>query len=153
MWRFISFVSIAILCFCLGTSTSNAVQSKQKDGVQPLSIGELEPKLDKKEVTIKFTVAKLEGVAQLYKEGQAPTFVIETESDKQENRLSVWIEGELANVLDRLEMGYLQDNQLKAGTTVVATGMIRVHTTDSHLFLFSITKWQNFRILPSTKKK
>ena len=150
MGRISGFGLVALLCVCL-MSVSNAVEPQHGDAVQPISIADLDPKLDGKEATVKFTVTKLEGVAQLRVGGQAPTFVIETDFGKQENRLSVWIEGELANVLDRLEMSFLQENQLKAGTTIVAKGMLRVHTMDSQLYLLSITKWQNFRILPSLK--
>jgi hypothetical protein len=116
-------------------------------------ISDLEPKLDGKDITIKFTVTGLDGIAQRVKVGQAPSFAIETDSGKHENRLTVWIEGELANVLDRLQMGAFQENQLKVGTTIVATGALRVHKSDSHVFLFSVTQWKNFRILPSKEMK
>lgn len=67
-------------------------------------IGDLEPKLDGKEITVKFSITGVDGIAQRVKEGQAPSFAIETESGKHKNQLSVWIEGELANVLDRMQM-------------------------------------------------
>jgi primosomal replication protein N len=149
MGRVIGYIMVALIYSGFGMSSGIADPSPQKDVPQPMLIADLQPKLDGKEVTIKFTVAALDGIAQLTKEGQALSFLIETESGTQENRLSVWVEGELANVLENLQMSYLQENQLKVGTTIVATGVIRVHTMDSHLYFLSVTKWKNFRILPS----
>jgi hypothetical protein len=153
MKRVTSFVIVAMAFIWLGISRGSADPSPPKDVPQPMVISDLEPKLDSKEVTVKFTITGLDGIAQRAKEGQAPSFAIETDSGKQTNVLSVWIEGELANVLDRLQMSYLQENQLKAGTTVIATGKLTVHKTDPHLYFLSITKWQGFRVLPTMEEK
>ena len=153
MGRVAGFVMVALVCSGLGPPCGSADSPLQKDLPQPLFIGDLEPKLDGQEVTVKFTITALAGIAQRVKEGQAPSFAMETDQVKQKNVLSVWIEGELANVLDRLQMGYLQDNQLKAGTTVVATGKLSVHKVDSHLFFLSVTKWQDFRVLRTKEEK
>ena len=67
-------------------------------------------------------------------------------------RLSVWVVGELATVLDRLQMSFLQDNQPRKGTVIQATGKLGVHTMDSDLFLVEIDKWQNFKVLPQPKR-
>ena len=89
-------------------------------------------------------------VAQRWEPGQSPTFIIETEPGVgTENRLGVWIEGELTNILHRLLMGFLQENQLRNGTTILATGRLGVHTMDANCFFLEVSKWQNFRILPS----
>ena len=69
----------------------------------------LNPKMDGKSVTVRFTVSGLYGISQLSVPGQSPSFGIHTD----EKRLTVWIEGELANVLDRFQMRYLQSNQLQ----------------------------------------
>lgn len=117
MRRISGFVLVALLCVCLVSPKSIAVQSPHADVVQPIEIDNLDPKLDGTEATVKFKVSKLSGVSQSFKAGQSPTFVIETKSGKTANQLTVWIEGDLANVLDRLEMSFLQENQLKAGAT------------------------------------
>lgn len=153
MGRVIGCVLVALICNRLGLSSGVADPLPQIDVSLPMLIGDLQPKLDGKEVTIRFTITAVGGIAQLTKEGQAPSFAIKTDSGKHENRLSVWIEGELANVLDRLQMSFLQENQLKVGTTIVATGVVHVHTMDSHLYFFSVTKWTNFRILRSKEAK
>jgi hypothetical protein len=137
----------------LGALAGSTAMSSQNDVPEPLLIGDLEPKFDGKEVTIKFTVTKLDGIAQFTKEGQAPSFAIETERGNQKNMLSVWIEGELANVLDRLQMGAFQDTPLKAGTVIAATGKLTIHKSIPNQYFFSVTKWQGFRILPAKRDK
>lgn len=82
----------------------------------PIAIAKLDPMLDRKEVTIEFSVSELGGVAQLSVPGKAPAFVIEATSEHEEKDLTVWIEGELADVLDRLQLSYLGSNPLKKGT-------------------------------------
>lgn len=140
--------------FCwLGMSSSNADPSLQEEVQQPLVIGDLEPKLDGREVTIKFTIKGLDGIAQLTKEGQAPSFAIETDRSKQNNMLSVWIEGELANVLDRLQMSAFQENALKAETVIIATGKLTVHKTIPNQYFLNVNQWQRFRILPAKQDK
>ncbi len=125
-----------------------------KQGPKPILIRELEPKLDGKEVTVKFTIKELHGITQInLKEGQAGSFGFLTESDKHENRLDVWVEGELANVMDRLQMSIFQDNELKVGTTIVATGLLSVHKLERQSYHLSVTEGKNFRVLPSGKKK
>ena len=64
---------------------------------QAMAIAKLDPKLDRKEVTIRFSVSELGGVAQLSIPGKAPTFVIEATSEHERKDLTVWIEGELAD--------------------------------------------------------
>jgi len=76
----------------------------------PISIATLDPMLDQREVTVKFSVSDLGGVAQLSVPGQAPTFVIEATSEHNSKDLTVWIEGELANVLDRLQLSLCGSN-------------------------------------------
>lgn len=153
MRRIMGYFMVALVCGWLGISSGSADPPPQQDVSRPLLIDDLEPKLDGKEVTLKFTITRLDGIAQRAKKRQAPSFAIETDSGKHENRLSVWIEGELANVLDRLQMSYGQENPLKVGTTIVATGVVRVHKLDTHMYLFSVTQWENFRILPSRETK
>ena len=113
---------------------------------QALLVGDLEPRYDGKEVTIKFTVTELDGIAQRTKEEQAPSFAIETDGENQKNKLSVWVGGELANVLDRLQMGAFQDNALKAGTTISATGKLSVHKSIPNQYFLNVDKWQGFEI-------
>lgn len=153
MGRVTAFVMIAAVFSWLGMSLGSSDPLQQKDVPQPLVIGDLEPKLDGEEVTIRFTITGLDGIAQRAKEGQAPSFAIETDSGKQKNELSVWIEGELANVLDRLQMCAFQENQLKAGTAIIATGKLTVHKTSPNQYLFKVNKWQGFRILPTKQDK
>lgn len=144
-------ISLAVCWF--GISSSNAEPSPQENGPEPLVIGDLEPKLDGEDVTVKFTITELVGIAQRAKEGQAPTFAIETTSGNQKNKLSVRIEGELANVLDRLQMSAYQENALKAKTVVIATGNLTVHKTIASQYLLTVNQWQDFRILPSKQDK
>jgi hypothetical protein len=133
--------------------SGRAITAIQEDEQTPLLLNELAPELDGDEVTVKFTVAGLDGVAQLSIPGQAPSFAIETEKGKQNNQLSVWIEGELANVLDRLEMSAFQENSLKTGTVIVATGKLTAHRSNPDLYFLKINRWQDFRILPSKPKQ
>ena len=71
------------------------------------------------------------------------------------NTLSVWIEKELANVFDRFQMSYLQPNQLKKGSVIVATGKLKIHEdrSDGDLYMMSLKKWQTFRIMKPKKRK
>ena len=124
-----------------------------KNAAPPLLVVDLDPKLDGKEITVKFTVTGLDGISQLTKAGQAPTFAITSESAKQKNKLSVWVGGELANVLDRLQMSAFQDNRLKAGTVICATGKLTVHESIPNLYFLDVNKWQDFRILPVKEEK
>jgi hypothetical protein len=153
MLRVTGFLMAAAIIGWLGMPLRSADILSQTNDVQPLLVGDLEPKLDGKEVTVKFTITGLDGIAQLTKEGQAPSFAIETDSAKQKNMLSVWIEGELANVLDRLQMCAFQDNQLKAGTVICAMGKLTVHKTIPNQYFLNVNKWQGFRILPAKEDK
>ena len=153
MNRVIGLCLLAGVSGWLATSLAGADAVGRNDFERTLSVAELEPKLDGQEVTIKFTITGLDGIAQLTKEGQAPSFAIETESGEQKNKLSVWIEGELANVLDRLQMSAFQDNALKVGTVVVATGKLGVHQTIPNQYFLNVAKWQGFRILPLKQDK
>lgn len=148
------YVVLVGLVFCsLGMSGQTAAQKQElQESPQTLLIADLEPKLDGQDVTIQFTVTGLEGIAQLAKEGQAPTFAIETEKGKQKNELSVWIEGELANVLNRLQLAAFQDNALKAGTVIVASGKLSKHKSIPNLYFLNVSKWQDFRILPKKEE-
>lgn len=137
----------------LGMPLWSADTLPKENFVQPLLVGDLEPKFDGKEVTVKFTISGLDGIAQLTKEGQAPSFAIETDSEKQKNMLSVWIGGELANVLDRLQMCAFQDNALKAGTVICATGKLSIHKSIPNQFFLDVNKWQGFRVLSATENK
>ena len=107
MRRVTDFVLIAVVCSWLGISSGSDAPPPQSAATQPIQIGDLKPQLDSQEVTVKFTITGLDGISQRAKQGQAPSFAMETDGGKQKNVLSVWIEGELANVLDRLQMSYL----------------------------------------------
>ena len=72
--------------------------------MQPITQDSLDPKLNETKVTIQFAVSELGGVAQKSIPGKAPTFVIEAKSEHEKKDLTVWIEGELAEVLDRLQL-------------------------------------------------
>ncbi len=119
---------------------------------EPITVSQLEPTMDRKEVTIKFTVSGLGGIAQLAIPGQAPEFIIETMSEQKSKDLDVWIEGELANVLDRLQLSYTGTNPIKKGVKIVATGSLEFlpgtgERKDHEWFTLHVGKWQNFRIL------
>lgn len=118
----------------------------------PITIAKLDPKLDHKEVTIRFAVKELGGVAQLSVPGKAPTFVIEAISEHERKDLTVWIEGELADVLDRLQLSFCGSNQLKKGTIIVATGSLAFSPgagkrKGHEWYTLKVEKWQNFRIV------
>lgn len=153
MERVTGIFMVAVVFSWLGVTLGSTDALPQGDVAQPLLVGDLDPNLDGKEVSIKFTITRLDGIAQLTKEGQAPSFAIETDSGKQKNVLDVWIEGELANVLDRLQMCAFQDNPLKAGTAISATGKLTVHKTIPNQYLFRVANWQSFRILPAKQDK
>lgn len=115
----------------------------------PISIANLDPKLADKQVTVKFTVSGLDGIAQLLKPGETPWFAIETKSEQEKKSLTVWIESELANVLDRLQMSYLQPHQLQPGAVIVATGKLRVSQDRERgdFYTLHVNAWQKFRIV------
>ncbi len=123
----------------------------------PLSVPELDPMLDHKEVTIKFEVRELGGVSQLSIPGKAPTFLIEAISEHDNKDLTVWIEGELANVLDRLQLSFYGSDQIKKGTVIVATGSLSFSPGAGNYkghewYALNVEKWQNFRIMPAARK-
>ena len=151
MDRVASLVIALLVCVSLGCSKGTVVPPRQGDGPRPMRVDDLDPDLDGEELTVRFTVAKLDGVSQLLKEGQGPTFVIEAAPGERGDRLTVWVEGELATVLDRLRMSFGQENEPKAGTTIVATGVLCFF--EPHRYTLSVTRWQNFRVLPSNEKQ
>jgi hypothetical protein len=153
MGRVTGLVMVGLAVCWLGMSSSSADPSLQEDDPQPLVIADLQPMLDGEEVTIKFTITELVGIAQRAKEGQAPSFAIETAMGNQKNKLSVWIEGELANVLDRLQMSAFQENALKPETVVIARGKLTVHQSIVNHYFLHVDKWQGFRILPAKPDK
>ena len=118
----------------------------------PIAIAKLDPKMDRKEVTVKFTVSELGGVAQLAVDGKAPTFVIEAASEHEKKDLTVWIEGELADVLERLQLSYGGANPLKKGTILVATGTLAFSAgagdrKGHQWYALHVGQWKNFRIV------
>ena len=147
MGRTNGFIVTAAIFGWLGVQLGCTGTLPKYNAPQTLLVGDLEPRYDGKEVTIKFTVTRLDGISQLAKEGQAPSFAIETDSGNQKNKLSVWIGGELANVLDRLQMSAFQDNALKAGTTISATGKLSVHKSIPNQYFLKVDKWEGFQIL------
>jgi hypothetical protein len=149
-------ILIALTCLAFCWARMAFVQAEpgmHNEEQKPLLIADLEPKLDGEIVTIQFTVTELGGIAQLSKPGQAPWFAIETDKGTQKNLLAVWIIDELANVLDRLQLSAFQDNAIKPGTVIVATGKLTLHKTISNQYHFDVSRWQDFRILPSKPEK
>lgn len=144
---------VVTLLTCLSAAAEpDRISSESRD---PLGIADLVPAMDRNEIAIRFTVDDLRGIAGSSKIGQAPSFAIETKSEHDTKRLSVWIEGELASVLDRLQMSCYQANQLKKGTVIEATGLVRIHddTSDGELYTLHVEKWQSFRIVPPAEPK
>lgn len=141
---FLSYLSMAAECDQIPLETRN-----------PIAIADLAPTMDRKEIAIKFTVDDLHGIAGSSKSGQAPSFAIDTKSEHGTKRLGVWIEGTLANVLDRLQMSCYQTNQLKKGTVIEATGVVRIHDdkSDGESYTLHVCKWQAFRIVPPVNSK
>lgn len=147
-------VCVAISLF--GSLHGFAGETQEESGTperSALVIGDLNPTLDGKRVTVRFTVAQLEPVTQRHVPGQAPTFIIEPKSEHDKKSLSVWIEGQLANVLDRLQMSVFQSNPIAQGTTIIASGELRIHRDkkDGELYLLYVKKWKAFRIVPPDK--
>lgn len=124
----------------------------------PIEIATLDPMLDHKEITVRFTVSELGGVAQLSIPGKAPTFVIEALSGHQRKDLTVWIEGELADVLDRLQLSFSGSNPLTKGTIIVATGLLTFSAGEGERkghewYTLHVEKWQKFRIVEQDRKE
>ncbi|MBL8817830.1 MAG: hypothetical protein JNL58_17525 [Planctomyces sp.] len=147
----ISSVGVILLC-SLSIFADDSDCPPSSEDPPALAIAKLDPKLDRKEVTIRFSVSELGGVAQISIPGKAPTFVIEATSEHKRKDLTVWIEGELADVLDRLQLSYGGSNQLKKGTTIVATGSLTFSPgagdREGHeWYALHVEKWQNFRIV------
>lgn len=124
----------------------------------PIQVAKLDRMQDRKEVTIQFSVSELGGVSQISIPGKAPTFVIEAASEHKAKDLTVWIEGELAEVLDRLQLSYFGSNPLKKGTIIIATGTLTfspgVGKSKGHeWYTLQVEKWQNFRIVQPDHKQ
>ncbi len=119
----------------------------------PIEIAKLDPKLDRQEVTVQVAVS-IWKVLHSFPSKKAPNFIIQATSDHPKKDLSVWIEGELANVLDRLQLSYGSSNPIKKGTVIVATGTLSfapgTGTRQGHeWYSLNVAKWQNFRIVCS----
>lgn len=119
--------------------------------VTPLSISELDRTLDQKEVTIKFVVSELGGVAQLHIPGKALSFVIETMPQVDRKNLRVWIEGDLADRLDQMGLSFYGDKPLSKGTVIIGTGTLSfspgVGDSQGHeWYELKLNKVQSFRI-------
>lgn len=118
-----------------------------------LTIPELDPRFDDQEVTLTFSVAGTQGVAQRGIPGKPLAFIIEPRSEDDVKTLTVWVSGDLADVMERLQMGLFSPN-LKKGTRIQATGTIRYSPpTDNdqgnkkRFYEFRIDDWKKFRIL------
>lgn len=149
LWVVVTFLS------CLSIASERDPTPVESPDTRPVGIADLVPTMDRREVSIRFTVDELSGVAGRFKPGQAPSFVIYTKREHDATTLSVWVEGELANVLDRLQMSCYQSNQFKKGTVIEATGVVRIHndTSSGELYTIYVDKWQKFRILPPARPK
>ena len=124
----------------------------------PIEIAKLDPMLDHKEITVRFTVSELGGVAQLSMPGKPPTFVIEALSGHERKDLTVWIEGELADVLDRLQLSFSGSNPMAKGTIIVATGLLTFSAGEGERkghewYTLHVEKWQKFRIVEQDRKE
>ncbi len=147
-------IAMSIFALCgMGIAFGYTIPGALEDAEKPLLIADLDPKLDGETVTIQFKVTELSGISQLSKPGQSPWFAIETENGTQKNQLSVWVIDELANVLDRLQMSAYQENAIKSGTEIVATGKLTLHETIPNQYFLNISRWQDFRVLPTKPEK
>lgn len=147
-------IALTVLAFCgVRMAFVQAEPSMPEEEKNPLLIADLEPKLDGEIVTIKFKVTELAGISQFAEPGQAPWFAIETDNESQKNRLAVWVIEDLANVLNRLQLSAYQENAIKPGTMIVATGKLTLHKTIPNQYHFNVSRWQDFRILPSEPEK
>ena len=145
---------IAITIFANVGATADERDDGRVDRPQSsLAIADIDANMEGKAITVEFTVADTYGIAQLLRPGQAPSFGIKVESEHDTKRLTVWVVGELATVLERLQMSYLQANQLKKGTVIVATGTLKVHRDDRQSYSLHIDKWQKFRIVAPSKAR
>jgi len=141
-----------VLFWSLSVCADESVHLPSAPAPSPITIAKLDPKLDHEEVTIKFSVSELGGVSQLSIPGKAPAFIIEATPEHKGKDLTVWIEGELADVLDRLQLSFYGSNQLKKGTIIVATGSLAFspgagERKGHEWYTLNVAKWQNFRIL------
>lgn len=142
---------IVLICSCF-LGAEEKVRTPVAPSPPPMEVAKLHPKLDKKEVTIRFVVSELGGVSQLASPGKAPSFVIEAVSEDDSKDLTVWIEGELADVLNRLRLSAYQPNAMKKGTVIVATGLLTFlpgagERQGHEWYSLQVEKWQNFRIV------
>ncbi len=157
MKSLIPYVGIVLLS-SLAICSADTDPPPKAPAPSPIAIAKLDPSLDRKEATITFSVSELGGVAQLYIPGKASTFVIEATSEHETKDLTVWIEGELADVLDRLQLSFGGSNQLKKGTVIVATGSLSFSPgagdrKGHEWYTLKVDKWQNFRIVQPDRKQ
>lgn len=144
----------AALLWTVGLCADEVDRPATVPATTPIAVEKLDPKLHRQEVTVQFVVSGLGGVTQLSIPGKAPTFVIEAVSDHPGKDLRLWVEGELADVLDRLQLSFGGSNALKKGTIVVATGSLTYlpgagDRQGHEWYELKVAKWQNFRILPA----
>lgn len=136
----------------------NKVRPLNAADTPPMEVAKLAPQLNHKEVTIKFEVSELGGVSQRVTPGKPKVFVIEVKSEHEAKDLRVWIEGELADVLERLQLSFFGDNPIKKGTKIVATGSLTFspgagERKGHEWYTLNVDKWRNFRIVGTDSDK
>jgi hypothetical protein len=108
--------------------TATAFADEQDDGNADRKPPELttstrDPKYDGQAVSVTFTTAGSGGIAQLLAPGQVPSFIILANPEKKSQIFDVWVSGDLADVMDRFDMGLFSMN-LKKGLVIQATGKL-----------------------------
>lgn len=149
------FCVAAVLLSCWNTAADHDQKPIENGDPVATAIADLAPALNKKEIAIRFTVDELHGIAGRFEPGQASPFVITTKIEHETRRLEVWVKGELAEVFDRFQMSCYQPDQLKKGTVIVATGVLRLHkdARDGESYTLYVDEWQKFRITHPVRTK
>ncbi|MEZ6057634.1 MAG: hypothetical protein R3C01_13115 [Planctomycetaceae bacterium] len=137
-----------------------AAAEPEKDGVMTnpphIVIADLDPRLDGQEVTMAFTIADEYMISGSVPVGQVPSFGIRPKLDDDENRFSVLVSGDLADLMYRFGLG--ADVNRAKGVVIQATGKITVFpalkdaTDQRPSYQLNIRDWQKFRIVPDPKK-
>ena len=144
---------VSFLCVLMMLTVATRGRSdppvKQKKGF--LAVRDLHHSMtERKRVSVRFVIDKIDGISQRVIKGQAASFSIRA-VPHENKRLGVWVVGDLANDLERLQLGAFHDHQIPVGTTIQVTGKLSVHSMDNQLFHIDVGRLKDFKVIPRKK--
>jgi len=146
---------VAVVSNGLGGSTGGdrAAATHVPPQVSP---SELKPEYDGKEVTMTFEVAETYAISGSVPIGSVPSFGLRPVLKEESTRFSVLVSGELADVMNRFNMGPGSGGTAN-GEKIEASGVITVFkpakdAADQRVsYQLNIREWKKFCLLPRPK--